>query len=299
MIKGNASKNTNLRHFSGQTQNLVEDYLIIEEPLLIALSYFDNTSKQYITKDLTVIMRTPGNDSELITGFLFNEQIINNQEDIIEITIEDNSQNKNHHLVKLAKKIQPNWKKIQRTFASQSSCGICGKTYLNGISIKNNNEIDNTNEWLNTSDIIKYANDLSSHQPLFTQTGGVHGAGYIINNEWVCTFEDVGRHNAVDKMVGYIIQENKRTKKSIIVLSGRVSFEIIQKSITAAIPVIIAIGAPTSLAVKAAIKFNITLIGFARNNTFNVYHGNHRINYNANATHTKDGSQAKKVEQQI
>ena len=108
----------------------------------------------------------------------------------------------------------------------------------------------------------------------------MHGAGYIENNQWICVYEDVGRHNAVDKVIGHLIINKKMTEKSILVLSGRISFELIQKAITAAIPVIVAIGAPSSLAISAAIQFNITLIGFTKNNQFNVYHGNHRIDYN-------------------
>lgn len=273
-------KKINQRHFINQTHSAIEDYAIIEEPLLIALCYFDNDLGTYQTIDLTVIMRTPGNDNVLIIGFLFNEQVINKEKDIISIIINDESQNNNHVIVKLAKPVQPDWEKITRSFASQSSCGICGKTSLNGLAIKTDTIINNDNAWLKSDDIIKHAYDLKSHQPLFIQTGGVHGAGYIADNKWVCVYEDVGRHNAVDKVIGDIVVNNRKMDKSILVLSGRISFELMQKAITAAIPVIIAIGAPSSLAISAAIQFNITLIGFTRNNKFNVYHGNHRIDYN-------------------
>jgi len=273
-------KKIHQRHFSNQVHSAIEDYAIIEEPLLIALCYYDNDSSTYQTIDLTVVMRTPGHDKELITGFLFNEQIINKEKDIIHIKCNDDSQNINHVIVKLAEPVQPDWEKITRTFASQSSCGICGKTSLNGLAIKNDKIIDNESAWLKSNNIIKHAQDLKLHQPLFIETGGVHGAGYIVNNEWVCVYEDVGRHNAVDKVIGNIVINNTLANKSILVLSGRISFELMQKAVTAAIPVIIAIGAPSSLAISAAIQFNITLIGFTRNNQFNVYHGNHRIDYN-------------------
>lgn len=279
-------KKVNQRHFSDHKHSAIEDYAIVEEPLLISLCYFDNDSGTYQTIDLTVIMRTPGNDKELITGFLFNEQVINKEKDIISIKSNDDSQNNNHVMVKLAEPVQPDWEKITRSFASQSSCGICGKTSLNGLAIKNDKIIDNESVWLKSNHIIKHAQDLKLHQPLFIKTGGVHGAGYIVNNEWVCVYEDVGRHNAVDKVIGNIVINNTLANKSILVLSGRISFELMQKAVTAAIPVIIAIGAPSSLAISAAIQFNITLIGFTRNNQFNVYHGSHRIDYST-AVHDK------------
>ena len=276
-------KKINQRHFAHHTHAAFEDYAIIEEPLLIALCYLDIETNSYKTSDLTVVMRTPGKDTELIIGFLFNEQIIHFEKDILNIKINDESQNNNHVIVKLAESVQPNWQKITRAFASQSSCGICGKTSLNSLAINTESIINNEDAWLKSSEIITLANDLKSHQPLFQKTGGVHGAGYVVNNEWRCVYEDVGRHNAVDKVVGDILINKTCDEKSILVLSGRISFELMQKAITTAIPVIVAIGAPSSLAISAAIQFNITLIGFTKNNQFNVYHGNHRIDYDTSA----------------
>ncbi len=282
-MKETGLKKINQRHFTQQSHNAIEDYVIIEEPLLISLYYLDADSNDYKTTDLTVVMRTPGKDTQLIIGFLFNEQVINSEKDILNIKINDESQNNNHVIVKLAESVKPNWQKITRAFASQSSCGICGKTSLNSLAISIESIINNENAWLKSADIITLANDLKSHQPLFQQTGGVHGAGYVVNNKLRCVYEDVGRHNAVDKVIGDIIINNKHDEKSILVLSGRISFELMQKAITAAIPVIVAIGAPSSLAISAAIQFNITLIGFTKNNQFNVYHGNHRIDYDTSA----------------
>jgi len=273
-------KKINQRHYANQTHHAIEDYAIIEEPLLIVLNYYDKALRAYQNLELTLMMRTPGNDMVLVIGFLFSEQIINSEQDIIDITVNDESPNNNHVNVKLAKTIELDKNKITRSFASQSGCGICGKTSLNGLAIKTTNTINNENAWLSSLDIIKYAQNIKQYQPLFKQTGGVHGAGYITNNNWVCVYEDVGRHNAVDKVIGDVIINNKKSDRSILVLSGRISFELIQKAITSAIPVIIAIGAPSSLAISAAIQFNITLIGFTKKDQFNVYHGNHRINYN-------------------
>jgi len=280
-------KKINQRQFANNTHSAVEDIVIIEEPLLISLCFFNHQLASYQTTDLTVIMRTPDNDKLLVAGFLFNEQIIKNQHDIISIIAPDEAINNNQLIVTLAKSVQPNWQKITRTFASQSSCGICGKTSLNGLAIQINNRIDDAELWLTSNNIIAIARALNSHQPLFTASGAVHGAGYISDNQWLCVYEDVGRHNAVDKVIGDIFLNNKMTPQSILVLSGRVSFELMQKAITAAIPVVIAIGAPSSLAISAAIQFNITLIGFTKNNKFNVYHGNQRINYNCHNEQNK------------
>lgn len=272
-------KKINQRNSTSNTQSLQEDYVAIEEPILITLRYFDIATRHYKEKNLTVIMRTPGSDNELIIGFLFNEKIINTKKDVISIKINDDSQNNNHVIVELTQQVDIDWEKITRSFASQSSCGICGKTSLNSLVLKANKDIDNTHTWLSRNNITTLISQLQQYQPLFKQSGGVQGAGYVVNNEWLCVYEDVGRHNAVDKVIGDLVLNNRMINKSILILSGRISFEIMQKAITAAIPVIIAIGAPSSLAISAAIQFNITLIGFTRDNQFNVYHGNQRIDY--------------------
>jgi len=270
-------KEVNQRQYINNTHHALKDMAIIEEPLLISLSFFDVNTQQYRLAELTLIMRTPSNDTELITGFLFNEQIIQSANDIIEISVVDEDLNQNNIIVKLAQKIQPDWQHITRSFPSQSSCGVCGKTSLNALSIKTHNTLDNTSAWLSKESIIHFAQTLKTQQPLFNRTGSAHGAGYVVNNQWVCVYEDVGRHNAVDKVIGNILLNNVYATQSILVLSGRVSFELIQKAVVASIPVIVAIGAPSSLAISAAIQFNITLIGFTKPTQFNVYHGNHRI----------------------
>ena len=267
----------NQRKYADKSHNAIEDVAIIEEPLLISLHFFDTGLLTYKTTELTLIMRTPGDDDALITGFLFNEQIITSVHDILSIKFSDEAQNNNHRMIKLKSTVSIDWKKVTRSFPSQSSCGICGKTSLNALSLKTEHSIDNSEHWLKADRIIQFAQDLKNHQPLFKESGSAHGAGYITDNKWICVYEDVGRHNAVDKVVGHILNNNLFSKKSILVLSGRVSFELIQKAVTASIPVIIAIGAPSSLAISAAIQFNITLIGFTKKNQFNVYHGNHRI----------------------
>jgi len=289
-----ASKNVNVMQCftrDGLTQ-VIADIAIIEEPLLVSLSFIDAKTQQQKTSDLTVMMRTPGDDLALIQGLLFSEQIITNITDIIAITpfdepveseVEDDvgSKQMNHFEVKLAPYIIFDQQKHARNFASQSSCGLCGKSSIQALALATNATLDTSTCWLSCDDIINYAQALTTKQPLFAQTGGVHGAGYIANKQWHYVFEDVGRHNAVDKVIGSLLANNSFAEQSILVLSGRVSFELIQKAIVAGIAVIIAIGAPSSLAISTAIQFNITLIGFTKAQQFNVYSGQERIALNA------------------
>lgn len=259
------------------TSTAIQDSVIIEEPLLVCITFINHTKQEKQTLDLTVMMRTPGFDHYLVRGLLFSEQIVNMPTDIVSIAFSDENEFKNQIEVTLANHVKVDWQKSSRSFVSQSSCGICGKSSLKALALKSTLTSDDSSNWLNKNDIVTYANELKAHQPLFASTGAVHGAGYIVNEKWVCIFEDVGRHNAVDKVIGSLWQYGKLRPKSILVLSGRVSFELMQKAVTAGIAVIIAIGAPSSLAISAATQFNITLIGFTKMHKFNVYSGKHRI----------------------
>jgi FdhD protein len=277
--KTNALKAVNKRRFfdDDNSPTVSVDHVIIEEPLLISLN-FVNTNQQSTSIDLTMIMRTPGFDKELVIGFLFSEHIITRYQDVLSFDVYDVDNSKNHVDVTLAKHVQLDLEKITRNFTSQSSCGICGKSSLKALALHSQLPMDDSaTGWLKKTDIIAYAKDLKSRQPLFSSTGGVHGAGYVVNKKWLCVHEDVGRHNAVDKIIGDICLTNNFSSLSVLVLSGRVSFELMQKAITAGISVVIAIGAPSSLAVSAAIQFNITLIGFTKENQFNVYSASHRV----------------------
>ena len=263
----------------------VQDVVITEAPLLVSLTYYSSHSNLWQTFDLTLMMRTPDHDEELVYGLLFSERIINSSADITSITYFEDTDHKegsseNHIEVILAKHVKIDKKKATRNFSSQSSCGICGKNSLRALALRTNFSIDNSINWLNKSDITKYGDQLTSMQPLFKQTGGVHGAGYISDNNWQCVYEDVGRHNAVDKVLGSLLKQSSFVARSILILSGRVSFELMQKAIVAGIPVVIAMGAPSSLAISAAQQFNITLIGFTQPYRFNVYSAQERIRLN-------------------
>ena len=259
------------------SSRLSNDDVIIEEPLQINLIWF-NTKKAYYQHDeLAVIMRTPGNDIELIVGFLFSEGVITNNADIISICVANDSPTNNILEVELAKSVLLDWTLLTRSFTSQSSCGVCGKTSIKSLALKSHKALNNNSQWLSIAAIPEYCQTLTSKQDLFISTGGVHAAGLINNNQWLSVQEDIGRHNAVDKIIGDIVLNNHVLEEAILLLTGRISFELMQKAVMVGISVVIAVGAPSSLAVDVAKQFDITLIGFTKNKQFNVYHGDYRL----------------------
>lgn len=265
----NAPASLDFKHFASQ------DIVAIEEPLLVTLCYFEQQTSSYQSIKLTLMMRTPGNDKQLVTGLLFAENIIACANDIESILVTENDGNQVE--VTLSTKVSFDKSQITQALTAHSSCGLCGKNTLNALALKTNNRMNNDENWLSAQQITRYCQFLSQQQPLFEQTGGVHGASYMNEDNCLAAFEDVGRHNAVDKLIGYLLSNNKFTDHGVLVLSGRISYELMQKVIVAGVSVVVALGAPSSLAISAAKQFNVTLIGFVKNTQFNVYHGNHRI----------------------
>jgi FdhD protein len=258
-----------------------EDYIAVEEPLQISLSFYDLATQQYQNRILTLTMRTPGDDDALIYGFLLCEGIVKQKSDIerCEYKINEQTLNSNAVSVVLSKTVQPNWKVIERQFTNHSSCGICGKTSLNALQLKSPPRNEENTTRIDINNIFKLPELLRAHQANFSQTGGLHAAGIFNNQQFDHIAEDVGRHNAVDKVIGLrCINHNNNQKMAILVLSGRISFELVQKAIMANINIIVSIGAPSSLAISAAKQFDFTLIGFTKTDNFNVYHGDWRIN---------------------
>ncbi|WP_051302931.1 formate dehydrogenase accessory sulfurtransferase FdhD [Psychromonas aquimarina] len=257
-------------------KKLKEDIIVVEEPLQISLSYYDLASEQYQTNTLSITMRTPGHDRELIHGFLLCEGIINEKNDITGCEFNTQQHQGNAVCVVLAKHVQPNWRAIERQFTSHSSCGICGKTSLNALQLKAPVSTENKTT-INRQNIFQLPELLRQHQTIFSQTGGSHAAGLYSADQFLAAAEDIGRHNAVDKVIGMNCLTETSNEEMILVLSGRISFELVQKAIMANIHIIVAVGAPSALAVKAAKKFNVTLIGFTKTDSFNVYHGDWRV----------------------
>jgi FdhD protein len=253
------------------------DLVATEEPLEIRIGFnLDGERKQ---KSISVTMRTPGSDYELATGFLFTEGIIGHKDDIISIK-HCNGLNENVVRVELKDDVQVEIGKLERNFYTTSSCGVCGKSSIEAVKTvcrlhapKNNN--------LRFSSLLLHELPplLRSNQNIFDFTGGLHGCG-IFNDSGhlLLSREDIGRHNALDKLIGAALhQPSINLASCLLLLSGRVSFELIQKAYMAQIKMVAAVGAPSSLAVQMAEEFGITLIGFLRNSSFNIYSGEERI----------------------
>jgi FdhD protein len=256
------------------------DSLAIEEPLEIRLEY--GPKKNRSAQNISVTMRTPGSDAELALGFLFTEGVIQKQEDIdqIEHCFIACAENKENVIqVSLGENAIPHLQNTERNFYTTSSCGVCGKGSINAIRTVGTYIDQEDNNSVNAAILHQLPEKLSHHQKVFADTGGLHASAlFTQKGELLLVREDVGRHNALDKLIGAALNKNwLPLTNNILLLSGRASFELVQKAAMAGITVIAAVGAPSSLAVQLAEEFNITLVGFLRNNRFNIYTAAHRI----------------------
>ncbi len=256
------------------------DTLAVEEPLEIRIGYIQNNRP--IHKAISITMRTPGKDFELATGFLFTEGILKSNSQIKSIKhCGKFPNNQNTVRIDLQENISVDLKKLERNFYTTSSCGVCGKSSLEALAT-GAKPIEKTGFPLVSYEIINELSlKLRDAQNVFDETGGLHAAGlFDVDGNLLFLQEDVGRHNALDKLIGeQFLQEKLPLSDKILFLSGRASFELVQKAVMAQIPIIAAVSAPSSLAVEAAKEFGITLLGFVRDGRFNVYAGNERIIY--------------------
>ena len=274
------SKYKILKFSSRKFENL-EDLVSIEEPLEISLKFKEHDI--WISQNLSITMRTPGNDEDLVRGFLFNEQIILNIKDIKSIENygdkvgQYNIQNK--ILASLNNSQNVNIAKIKRDFLTNSSCGVCGKSSLDALEIIKKNKTNPSEPKITKEIIIQSPNILKENQSEFSKTGGIHASGlFNSNGELVNLKEDVGRHNALDKLIGNaLINDQLDPKTQFITCSGRLNFELVQKVLMTDIGIMIGVGAPTSLAIDLANKFDITLIGFVKRDSFNIYTNNKKV----------------------
>ncbi len=248
------------------------DDLSVEEPLEIQLGIAEPNSKK---KSLSVTMRTPGNDKELAAGFLFTEGIIRSAVQIQDIRTVTN----NVVVVQLRSGVNPVLQNAERNFYTTSSCGVCGKTSIDSIVITSPFQSIPDDLSISRTVFAGLQDVLSKRQEMFARTGGLHAAAlFDIQGNFISLREDVGRHNALDKLVGHSLLSNDLPLRNhLLLLSGRASFELIQKATMAGIKIVAAIGAPSSLAVELAERFGITLIGFLRKSRFNIYSGSQRI----------------------
>jgi len=250
-----------------------DDILAVEEPIEISLSML-KADPPIVNKNISITMRTPGNDADLATGFLYTEGIIFQNHQIDSVVLGLNTAN-----VMLNNTEPIDLSKIERHFYTSSSCGVCGKSSID--SIKTVCKIVSESKPLLVSKEILHhlPKKLQAKQEIFDQTGGLHAAAlFDYSGNLLYLREDVGRHNAVDKLIGAAFIENKLPlNQHLLLLSGRASFELIQKASMAGIQFVLAVGAPSSLAVELAEEFGITLIGFLNAHRFNIYCGSERV----------------------
>lgn len=256
------------------------DSVAIEEPLEIRLGF--NTPEGRASKSISITMRTPGNDAELAAGFLYTEAIITSASDILSIDAcgppAPDSGNHNVVRVELQGNVEVDLGRLQRHFYTTSSCGVCGKASLDALRITGQDALDNDTVF-SEAQLVAIPGKLRAAQQTFEETGGLHAAAvFSAAGQIVTSMEDIGRHNAVDKVIGRLLLDNQLPAPDLgMMVSGRASFELMQKTLVAGIPLLAAVSAPSSLAVQLAREFNMTLIGFLRGETFNVYSGDERI----------------------
>ena len=267
--------------FSSKIFRDTEDLISVEEPLEISLKY--KLENKWNKQNLSITMRTPGHDKDLVRGFLFNEQIITSLNDIKAIESygdkvgQYNIQNK--ILATLTNAENINITKIKRDFLTNSSCGVCGKSSLDALEIIKKDKTHSSEPKITKEIIIQSPDTLREAQSEFSKTGGIHASGLFDNNGKLIELrEDVGRHNALDKLVGCALKNNQLDPKTqFITCSGRLNFELVQKVLMTDIGIMIGVGAPTSLAIDLANKFDITLVGFVKRDSFNIYTNNKKV----------------------
>jgi len=257
------------------------DLISIEEPLEISIKYKDQD--KWSTISLSITMRTPGHDEDLVRGFLFNEQIIQNLNEIKEIEIIGNKVGQyniqNKILITLNNSKNINISKIKRDFLTNSSCGVCGKSSLDALEFTKKEKVSNIEPKLSKETIIRSPSILRDNQSEFSKTGGIHASGlFSSDGKLISLREDVGRHNALDKMIGNALYKNQiYPQNQFITCSGRLNFELVQKVLMTNIGLMIGVGAPTSLAIDLANRFDMTLIGFVKEDSFNIYTNNQKV----------------------
>ena len=269
------SKRKPVQKVNANDSSSVIDILSVEEPLEIRICY--GPAEKRTQKSISVTMRTPGNDLELAVGFLFTEGIISCYKEVEKvhyIQVNCSSGKNNIVQVELAGDFTPKLMQADRNFYTTSSCGVCGKSSIESIrTVSPFSPVEKPVLYLSAGVLYQLPHKLRTNQNCFADTGGIHAAGvFTTGGQLVFLREDVGRHNALDKLIGAAFGNHSLPlSRHILVLSGRASFELIQKAAMAGIAVVAAIGAPSTLAVELAAEFDITLIGFLKENRFNIY----------------------------
>ena len=259
-----------------------QDHLAVEEPLEIQLEYGMTNDRQ--RKSISITMRTPGHDIELAKGFLFTEGIITSFDQIqsAEIIKQWNQYEEgNIVLISLVENITIDFQKLERHFYTSSSCGVCGKSSIDAVQVNSKIPLPVGKPNFEIKKIHQFPATLRELQTVFDETGGLHAAALFDQEGHLKLLrEDIGRHNAVDKLIGAALDMKLfPLHHFLIFVSGRASFELVQKSLIAGIPILAAVGAPSSLAVQLAEESGMTLLGFVREKRFNIYTHPDRIVY--------------------
>lgn len=257
---------------SGST--LQPDLLAVEEPLEVRLSHEVDGRRVHVP--VSVTMRTPGHDDELAVGFVYTEGIVLAREQVTSVHACGGG---NVVRVELAAGVRVDLARLQRHFYTSSSCGVCGKASLEAVQVCARHRLAEVMPVIDAEVIHHLPEVLRASQTVFEHTGGLHAAA-LFNTQGVlvCLREDVGRHNALDKLIGaQFLAGRTPLSDNVLLVSGRASFELVQKAVVAGIPILAAVGAPSSLAVSLARKHGLTVIGFVRPDRFNLYTGTERI----------------------
>jgi FdhD protein len=250
------------------------DHVAVEEPLEIKITFIRQQRRRL--RKLAVTMRTPGHDSELATGFLWTEGLIRSPQDVLAVVP---CRSGNGVRVHLRAGVALDRQRLKRHFYTTSSCGVCGKSSIEAVQVNPAFAPPEDHLRIPEAVIHQLAERARAGQVAFECTGGLHASAlFSADGTLLGLREDVGRHNALDKLIGYhVLRKQLPLSASILMVSGRVSFELVQKGAMAGIPVLVAVGAPSSLAIDLAESRGMTLIGFARQNRFNIYCGKQRI----------------------
>jgi len=271
---------TTVRKVEGIETHEQTERLAVEEPLEIRVGFKE--AGRPVHRAVSITMRTPGHDRELAAGFLWTEGLISAFDQIQAVRscgLPNSSGQRNVVRVDLKDGISINLQGLQRHSFVNSSCGICGKTSLEVVRICRRPAIARGYPLVESSVIHRLPEKLRAAQSNFERTGGLHGAGlFTTRGDLICLYEDVGRHNAVDKLIGaQVLAGTLPLANEVLMLSGRISFELVQKAAMAGIAVVAAVGAASSLAVELARECGMTVLGFVRDGRFNIYAGQERI----------------------
>lgn len=284
----NATRAVEISKVAADEVSAATDSVATEAPMEIQLA--SKTATGSAAKSISITMRTPGNDEELAAGFLYTEGIIRGADDIasIERCGEPDPDTGEQNIVRVTVRdeVDIDFDRLQRHFYTTSSCGVCGKTSLDALRVEGGTSLAGLGPRFDVDMLRALPERVRRRQQVFSATGGLHAAAvFSADGEIVVVKEDVGRHNATDKAIGALLALRRLPGHGYgLLVSGRASFELMQKSLLAGIPLLAAVGAPSSLAVETATEFGMTLIGFLRGDTFNIYAGKERLRQTTEST---------------